>query len=88
MDALPFLPFFFIPSKRPSDSDFTPNIISELRLDPIQAHFQLKHKNYNLLHRVSLARSGRNPDEFHEQLCIFERVRKDVLAILHREGTG
>lgn len=32
--------------------------------------------------RVSLARSGRNPDDYHAQLCIFERHRKDVLSIL------
>ena len=47
MEALPFLPFLSIPLKQAPD-DFTPNIISELR--------------------VSLARSGRNPDDYHAQV--------------------
>jgi len=32
-----------------------------------------------------LARSEWNPDDFHEELCIFERMRKEIHAIANRE---
>ena len=35
-----------------------------------------------------MARSGRNPDDYHAQLCIFERHRKDVLSILANQATA